>query len=60
MNTKQTTTVSLDIEQIEKLNDISRRTKIPRSVLIREAVDRVLDQYKTQLELLEKVEEKGR
>ena len=56
---KQTATVSLEIEQIHKLNEISKKTRIPKSVLVREAVDKVLEQYETQLKLFEKAQEKG-
>ena len=56
---KQTATVSLEIGQIERLNEISRKTKIPRSVLVREAVDKVLDQYEGQLELFAKMNDRG-
>ena len=56
---KQTATVSLEIEQIQKLNEISKKTRIPKSVLVREAVDKVLEQYETQLKLFEETQEKG-
>jgi predicted DNA-binding protein len=56
---KQTATVSLEIEQIQKLNEISKKTRIPKSVLVREAVDKVLEQYETQLKLFEEPQEKG-
>ena len=56
---KQTATVSLEIEQIQKLNEISKKTRIPKSVLVREAVDKVLEQYETQLKLFEEAQEKG-
>ena len=54
---KQTATVSLEIEQIEKLNEISKKTRIPKSVLVREALDKVLEEYETQLKLFEKAKE---
>ena len=49
--------VSLDSTQIERLDEISRRTKIPRSVLVREGVQTLLDSYDSQLDLPLKVEE---
>lgn len=48
---KRPISVSLDEEQIERLDDLSKRTRIPRSVLVREGVEAVLARYETQLAL---------
>jgi metal-responsive CopG/Arc/MetJ family transcriptional regulator len=51
MNNKFSISVSLDREQIEHLDIISERTKISRSVLIREGVKSIIKIYKEQLDL---------
>lgn len=48
---KKPISVSLDEEQIERLGELSKRTRIPRSVLVREGVEAVLTRYETQLAL---------
>jgi metal-responsive CopG/Arc/MetJ family transcriptional regulator len=43
--------VSLDESQVEQLDEISRRTKIARSVLVREGVKAIVARYEEQLSL---------
>lgn len=47
---------ALDPEQVEKLEILSQRTKVPKSVFVREAIDRILKEQfeKEQLELFSK------
>jgi predicted DNA-binding protein len=35
----------LDIEQVEKLKELSTKTRVPQSVYIRDAIDLVLNRY---------------
>jgi len=44
-NNKISTTVYITEEQDEKLKELSRRTKVPVAVYIREGIDTVLRQY---------------
>ena len=37
--------VSLESEQVEQLEQICKHTRIPRSVLIREGVQRIIEKY---------------
>jgi predicted DNA-binding protein len=48
---KRPVSISLAEDQIERLSELSRRTRIPRSVLVREGVEVVLERYETQLPL---------
>ena len=48
---KRSVSVSLDDEQVASLDEIVRETKIPRSVLIQEAVDFIIEKYQPQLKL---------
>ena len=43
--------VPVEPEQLTKLQLLSQRTKVPKSIYIREGIDRILDHYKDQLEL---------
>jgi metal-responsive CopG/Arc/MetJ family transcriptional regulator len=51
MARKQSISVSLEDQQVEYLNGISKKTKIPRSVLVREAVESLIEKYSDQLGL---------
>ncbi len=46
---KISTTIYITEEQDEKLKELSRRTKVPVSVYIREGVDLVLERYREVL-----------
>ncbi len=46
-------TVALDLSQIERIDQISKRTRISRSELVREALDGVLAKYEDQLKLFD-------
>ena len=46
---KISTTVYITEEQDKKLKELSRRTKVPASVYIREGIDHVLARYKEVL-----------
>ena len=46
---KITTTIYITEEQDRKLKELSRRTKVPVSVYIREGVDLILERYKSIL-----------
>lgn len=46
---KLSTTVYITEEQDQKLKELSRRTKVPVSVYIREGIDLVIDRYQTVL-----------
>jgi metal-responsive CopG/Arc/MetJ family transcriptional regulator len=48
---KQAVSISLDAEQIRRLDAVTQRTRISRSVLVREAVDVVLARYEPQMSL---------
>ncbi|MDJ0762392.1 MAG: ribbon-helix-helix domain-containing protein [Myxococcota bacterium] len=43
------TTVYITEEQDRRLKELSRRTKVPVSIYIREGIDLVLDKYQTVL-----------
>jgi predicted DNA-binding protein len=46
---KKLITIYLDLEQLEKLNQLSAKTGVTKSVYIREAFDLVLKKYDKQL-----------
>jgi len=46
MTRKVPVTISLEVRQLDDLDDIVERTRIPRSVLIREGVEWVLSRYR--------------
>ena len=46
---KITTTIYITEEQDRKLKELSRRTKVPVSVYIREGIDLILERYKSIL-----------
>ena len=46
---KLSTTIYITEEQDQKLKELSRRTKVPVSVYIREGIDLVIEQYQTVL-----------
>lgn len=46
---KLSTTVYITEEQDQKLKELSRRTKVPVSVYIREGIDLVLERYEPLL-----------
>jgi predicted DNA-binding protein len=46
---KITTTIYITEEQDQKLKELSRRTKVPVSVYIREGIDLILERYRTVL-----------
>lgn len=48
---KQTVSVSLDNDQLLSLDEIVKETKIPRSVLVQEAVRDIIAKYQPQLKL---------
>ena len=41
---------NMDYEQAEKLDRLAERLGLPKSALVREAVDRLLDKYRKELE----------
>ncbi len=47
--TKIARTIYLSGEQLEGLKRLSRRTKVPQSVYVREALDMLLEKYSDQL-----------
>lgn len=46
---KLSTTVYITEEQDQKLKELSRRTKVPVSVYIREGIDLVIERYQSVL-----------
>lgn len=61
MPRKVTCTVALDITQVERIDQISKRTRISRSELVREALDSVLAKHEEQMLLFEQATKgKGR
>ena len=42
-------TIYVDLEQIEKIKKLSKKTKVPQAKYIREAVDLLLRKYKNKL-----------
>ena len=46
---KLSTTVYITEEQDQKLKELSRRTKVPVSVYIREGIDLIIERYQTVL-----------
>ena len=46
---KISTTIYITEDQERKLKELSRRTKVPVSVYIREGIDLVLERYRTVL-----------
>ncbi len=51
MRRKTPVSFTVDIEQLERLDLISQRTRIPKSVLVRQGIDHILEAYKDQLQL---------
>lgn len=51
MTRKISISVSLEPHQIERLDEISKKTKVPRSVLVREGVQNIIGKYEEQLGL---------
>ena len=47
MEGKALRTVYLNLKQIDELDEISKRTKIPKSVIIREGIDIIIEKYRT-------------
>lgn len=45
---KKAIIANLDPEQLERLNELSAQTRIPRTALIREAVDDLLDKRRIE------------
>ena len=46
---KLSTTIYITEEQDQRLKELSRRTKVPVAVYIREGIDLVLDRYREML-----------
>ena len=46
---KISTTIYITEEQDQKLKELSKRTKVPVSVYIREGIDLIIDRYSTVL-----------
>ena len=46
---KISTTIYITPEQNERLKQLNKRTKVPIAVYIREGIDMVLEQYKSEL-----------
>ncbi len=46
---KISTTIYITEEQDQKLKELSRRTKVPVSVYIREGIDLIIERYKNVL-----------
>ncbi|MCH8295752.1 ribbon-helix-helix domain-containing protein [Candidatus Poribacteria bacterium] len=46
---KVTVSFSLDPSLLKHLDKICQRTKIPRSVLVREGIEEIIKRYETQL-----------
>ncbi len=44
-NRKVTASVTLELEQLERIDDLARRSGLNRSVLVRDAIDVVLARY---------------
>ncbi len=42
---KITTSVTFEINQLERLNDIAHRTRVSRSTIVRDAIERELERY---------------
>jgi len=51
MTRKISISVSLEPHHIERLDEISKKTKIPRSVLVRKGVQNIIGKYEEQLGL---------
>ncbi len=51
MRRKTPVSFTVDIEQLERLDAISQRTKIPKSVLVRQGIDQILQAYEGQMPL---------
>ncbi|RLC67730.1 MAG: hypothetical protein DRH97_04470 [Chloroflexi bacterium] len=45
---KNIRSIYLDIEQVDKLKELSTKTRVPQSVYIRDAIDLVLNRYAKQ------------
>ena len=46
---KKLRTIYLEKEKLERLKKLSAKTKLPQAAIIREGIDRVLDDYEKQL-----------
>lgn len=53
---KITASVTLEINQLERLNEIAHRTRVSRSTIVRDAVERELKRYEHSFPLRAKVE----
>ena len=51
-------TIYLDVEQIERLSKLSEKTRVPKAVYIREALDLLLDKYENELKGRQKKRER--
>ena len=49
--TKVARTMYLEGEQLDALKRLSKKTKVPQSVYVREALDMLLEKYSEQLKL---------
>lgn len=53
---KITASVTLEINRLERLNEIAHRTRVSRSTIVRDAVERELKRYEHSFPLRKKVE----
>ena len=50
MGNKVIHSIYLDIEQIEKIKKLSKKTKVPQAVYVREGLDLLLHKYAEEIE----------
>jgi predicted DNA-binding protein len=49
--------IYIDIEQLEKLDSLSKQTRVPKATYIREALELVLEKYERQIKFTQKRKE---
>jgi predicted DNA-binding protein len=49
--------IYIDIEQLEKLDILSAKTRVPKATYIREALELVLEKYERQMKATQKRKE---
>ena len=51
--------IYIDIEQLEKLDSLSVKTRVPKATYIREALELVLEKYERQIKSTQKRKEEA-
>jgi len=60
MRRKIATTFTVELEQLERLTEVAARTRVNRSIIVREAIDWALKRYEEKAAKVEADERAGR